>query len=99
MSTVEKVEKFLQGRVKPVNVKYVADYFLMSKNAIQRALKELKNEGKAICYKKGATFYWAWKRQEPVPVAVPAKAVGLSNTPAYNRPIQNSYPLARGYDD
>ena len=95
MSTVEKVEKFLQDRVKPVDVKYVADYFLMSKNAIQRALKELKNEGKAICYKKGTTFYWAWNRS----VAVPAKAVGLSNTPAYNRPIQNSYPLARGYDD
>lgn len=99
MSTKEKVAKFLQSRVTPVSTKYMADYFLMSKDAISRALKELENEGRIKRQRKGQKFYWAWTREEPMPVAVPAKAIKLSNTPAFNRPIQNSYPLARGYDD
>lgn len=99
MSTKEKVAKFLQSRVTPVNTKYMADYFLMSKDAISRALKELENEGRIICEKKKSTFYWTWKRSASRPLAVPPQTPKLSNTPNYNRPIQNSYPAIRGYED
>lgn len=99
MSTVEKVAKFLQSRVTPVSTKYMADYFLMSKKSISRALKELYDESKVTCETKKSTFYWAWNRKASRPLAVPPRTPQLSNTPNYNRPIQNSYPAIRGYDD
>lgn len=99
MSTVEKVARFLQDRRSLVDVKTIADYFLLSKSSVQRALQELENEGRVKRQRKGQKFYWAWTREEPMPVAVSSKAIKLSDTPAFNRPIQNSYPLARGYDD
>lgn len=96
MSTGEKVARFLQDRKNPVDAKTIADYYLMSKSAIRRALQELEHEGKASYERKGSTLYWTWNRK---PVAVPLQALKLSNTPAFNRPIQNSYPAVRGYDD
>jgi DNA-binding transcriptional ArsR family regulator len=94
MSTVEKVERFLKDRKAPVSTKMIADYFLMSMSAIQRALKELENAGKAQRKRKANTHYWT-----QIPVAVPREAVKLPVTPTYNRPIQNSYPFIRGYED
>lgn len=99
MSTKEKVAKFLQERLRPVNTKHIADYFLMSKDAIHMALRKLENEGKAVRQKEGSTFYWTWKREATKPVAVPREAVKLSVPATYSRPIQNSYPQVRGYDD
>jgi predicted transcriptional regulator len=94
MSTVEKVERFLKERKTPVNTKLIANHFLMSMSAIQRALKELENAGKAQRKRKANTHYWT-----RTPVAVPSETPKLHNPPAFNRPIQNSYPLIRGYED
>jgi hypothetical protein len=38
-------------------------------------------------------------KETPKPVAVPREAVKLPIPTAHNRPIQNSYPAIRGYDD
>lgn len=99
MTAKEKLTRFLRDRSTPIGSKYLADYFLISKSAINRALSELEKEGKARRQLKGSKTYWTWIHKEPTPVAIPKEVVKLSNTPAYNRPIQNSYPRARGYDD
>jgi DNA-binding transcriptional ArsR family regulator len=99
MNAIEKVERFLKERKSPVSTKVMADYFLMSMSAIQRALKELENAGKAQRKRKANTHYWTWKKETAQLVAVPRGAVELSIPSAYSRPLQNSYPQIRGYDD
>lgn len=108
MTTRDKVWRYLNGRKRAVTAQHLADYFLQSKSSIIKVLNELKDQGKiesimATEPGNGRRPY-AWRVKRRWDVAVPE----LDNTPppapaprpaTYNRPMQNSYPSIRGYDD
>lgn len=98
MSTEEKVRRFLNERKTPATAKAISDYYMVSKSAVQRALNDLERASKVTKTKKGGSFLWAWDRGLTAPVDrnLPNKALLDS---VRSRPIQNSYPQVRGYDD
>jgi DNA-binding IclR family transcriptional regulator len=94
-----KIEHFLASRKTPVTARQMADYFLIHISTVNRALNEL-----IAANKVARTPQRTWQIVRSRPVAVPAVAdapapVQLASRPAYDRPMLNSYPHARGYDD
>ena len=108
MTTKDKVWRFLNGHKRAVTAQQLADYFIQSKSTITKVLNELNYQGKierimATDPGNGRRPY-AWRVKRTWDVAVSE----LDNQPpeppatrpaAYNRPMQNSYPSIRGYDD
>jgi len=108
MTTKDKVWRYLSGHKRAVTAQFLSDYFIQSKSTIIKVLNELKNQGKlevvlATDTKSGRRPYaWRLKRVgcmafselDDAPPAPPAP-----RQPAYNRPMQNSYPSVRGYED
>jgi predicted transcriptional regulator len=94
MAATDKVERYLLDRKRPVTVKQIADYFMYSKSAIQKALHELEQTGKVARTQQRT---WHICRMAFPSVAAPAELTPQRAT--YDRPTLNSYPHARGYDD
>jgi predicted transcriptional regulator len=92
MTAKEKVARYLKEHSRPVLAKTIVDYFLLSQRSVQQSLKELEDEGRAVRFKKQGKHFWSW-------VAVPQNTPQISKPTAFTRPIQNSYPTIRGYDD
>jgi predicted transcriptional regulator len=103
VSAYEKVARYLQERKKLVEAKTIATHFLMAKSSITRALQRLESDNKAVRLRIAKTVYWAWKREEAQPVAVPRATtyVQPSQPTPINRPppAKTSYPHIRGYED
>jgi DNA-binding transcriptional ArsR family regulator len=93
MTAAIKVERYLKDRKTPVTPKQIADYFLYSHATVNKALNDLKQAGK-IARTQQRT--WHICRMAVPPPAAPAPA---EQRAAYDRPMLNSYPHARGYDD
>ena len=99
MSTLNKVLNYLQSHKKSVTSKNLADYFLVSVSTVNRALSMLEKQGHAKRIRTQTSHYWIYCRPA---VAIPDTADQRKHkSPAYSkpRPIQNSYPSIRGYDD
>jgi predicted transcriptional regulator len=94
MIAKEKVARYLKEHTRPVLAKTIAHHYLLSKRTVQQALKELENEGRIFRFKDRKQHFWSWVR-----VAVPQNAPQVSKPSTFTRPIQNSYPTIRGYDD
>lgn len=94
MTAISKVERYLLDRKRPVTVKQMADYFMLSKSAIQKALNELEQTGKVARTQQRT---WHICRMAVPPVAASVELAPQRAT--YDRPTLNSYPHARGYDD
>ena len=94
MTAISKVERYLRDRKRPVTVKQMADYFMLSKSTVQKALNELEQANKAA---RTPQRTWHVCRMAVSPVAAPDELAPQQAT--YDRPILNSYPHARGYDD
>jgi DNA-binding transcriptional ArsR family regulator len=96
MTAISKVERYLFDRKRPVTVKQIADYFMLSKSAVQKALNELEQAGKVMRTQQRT---WHICRMAVPPVAAPVEPEPTPPRATYNRPMVNSYPHARGYDD
>lgn len=96
MTAISKVERYLFDRKRPVTVKQIADYFMLSKSAVQKALNELEQAGKAT---RTPQRTWHICNMAVPPVAAPVEPEPTPPRATYNRPMVNSYPHARGYDD
>jgi DNA-binding FadR family transcriptional regulator len=99
MTVIEKVKEYLNTHKKPVTIKQLADRFLLSKTGVREALMKLEKQGNAQRQKTGSTDFWSFKAQPFDGLAVPKAPNPKPRTPAFVRPIQNSYPAIRGYDD
>ncbi len=108
MTTRDKVWRYLNGRKRAVTAQHLADYFLQSKSSIIKVLNELKDQDKleviVASRPGGGRQPYAWRHKQTRSMAVPE----LGNTPTesptprhatYDRPMGNSYPKIRGYDD
>lgn len=98
MTPLEKVEKYVNEHVGPFTIEKIANYYLIGKTSVRMALNKLHHENKLTRKKIGNTAHF-YKPKHTVIVALPPKVVAVSNPTTYNRPIQNSYPSIRGYDD
>ena len=94
MAATDKIERYLRDRKRPVTVKQMADYFMLSKSAIQKALNELEQTGKVTRTQQRT---WHICRMA-VPTVAPFDELAPQRA-TYDRPTLNSYPHARGYDD
>lgn len=100
MSVLEKVTKHLATHKSPITTKQLADRFLVAPSTINGVLRKLEEHGKATRVKVNKIDRWSYKTP-PIIVAVP-KEPDPPKPPSihtFNRPIQNSYPAVRGYDD
>jgi len=96
MTTFEKVQKYVNEHSGPFTIEKLANYYLIGKTSVRESLNKLENEQQLIRTKKGNTAVW----HKPVRrMAFPEQFVEIHQPPTYNRPIQNSYPFVRGYDD
>lgn len=108
MTTRDKVWRYMNGHKRAVTAQQLADYFIQSKSTIIKVLHELKDQGKLeviLATEPGnGRRPYAWRLRRTGGVAVPE----LDDTPShpsaprrapYNRPMLNSYPNIRGYDD
>ena len=108
MTTKDKVWRYISGHKRAVTAQQLADYFIQSKSTIIKVLNELKDQGKlevvlATDTKSGRRPY-AWRVKRPRFMAVPElddapPPAPAPRQPAYDRPMLNSYPHIRGYDD
>ena len=95
MTPHEKVTKYVNEHAGPFTTKHLADYFLIGKTSVLEALRSLERDNKIIRQRIGNKAIW----KKIKPVAVPVKTFAVPSTSTYHRPIQNSYPSVRGYDD
>ncbi len=93
MTAATKVEQFLRSRKTPVTSKQIQNYFLYSRTTVNKALNDLEQAGK-IARTQQRT--WHICRMAVPPPTAPAPA---QQRATYDRPMLNSYPHARGYDD
>jgi transcription initiation factor IIE alpha subunit len=99
MRAIDKLREYLITHKKPVTPTQLAKRFLISQTSVREALNKLEKEGHAKRKNVGQTSYWSYQAQPFDILAVP-KGLDLPiRPPAPNRPIQNSYPTVRGYDD
>lgn len=96
MTAISKVERYLRDRKRPVTVKQMADYFMLSKSTVQKALNELEQANKAA---RTPQRTWHVCRMAVSPVAALDEPGPAPQRATYDRPTLNSYPHARGYDD
>ncbi len=96
MAATDKVERYLRDRKRPVTVEQMADYFMYNKSTIQKALNELKQANKAT---RTPQRTWHVCRMAVPSVAAVAEPGPAIQRATYDRPMVNSYPHARGYDD
>lgn len=104
----EKIYQYLSSRKTEVTTDDLAFRFGRSAKHVRKVLSIMQMEGKVRNlgsrnprWKVGHEIKDSeQKRAEPpMPMAVPKEVVKLSDTTSYKRPIQNSYPQVRGYDD
>lgn len=104
----EKIYHYLLNRKTEVTTNDLAFRFGRSASHVRKVLALMQEEGKVInlgsrtpkwkvIYEKN--YFKEERTEAPMSVAVPERAIKLSDTPTYKRPIQNSYPQIRGYDD
>lgn len=93
MVAIVKVERYLRAHKAPVTSKQIADYFLYSSSTVNKALNDLEQAGKAARTQQRT---WHIRRMAVPPPADPAPA---EQRATYDRPMLNSYPHMRGYDD
>lgn len=101
MSAVEKIKTYLDGRKSGVSPQELADRFLINISTVRRALKQMEKNGHAKKIPHKTTYRWV-STKSALSVAVSERVTEIISTSArilYNRPIQNSYPQVRGYDD
>ena len=99
MTVIEKVRDYLSTHKQPVTAKQLAERFLLSKSGVRDALVQLEKQGNAKRQKAGTTDLWSFKAQPFDGLAVPRVPNTKPRDTAFVRPIQNSYPAVRGYDD
>lgn len=105
-STREKVLTYLKGRKQPVTTEFLCHHFLMSTGAIRKALYALEADGEIAripAPPKPHAARWLWRAVRR-PVAIPRNPDPTQRSQPTTvkpiiRPIQNSYPTVRGYDD
>lgn len=99
MNLKEKTETYLRTHKKPVTARMIAHHYLINIKQTREALKELKLEGKARSTGKNAKREKLWAAPRTVAVSHSHHPAPAERSPAAIRPIQNSYPTIRGYDD
>lgn len=99
MRAIDKLREYLITHKKPVTPTQLAKRFLISQTSVREALNKLEKEGHAKRKNVGQTSYWSYQAQPFDILAVPKGLDLPTKPPAPNRPIQNSYPTVRGYDD
>jgi len=100
----EKIFKYLQTHKKAVTSRQLADRFLSSATSVATVLRKLEGEGLAYSKTVNGKKFWSLNRSVSDTVAVSEEHVVSqpSRSPTIvpqRRPIQNSYPNVRGYDD
>lgn len=100
MCITEKVTNYLLTHKTPITTKKLADRFLVKPSTVNGALRRLEANGKAKRTKVGKIDHWSYKAT-PFDMAVPKEPDSFKSPSihTFNRPIQNSYPAVRGYDD
>jgi len=99
MIVKEKVETYLRTHKRPVTARAIANHYLIDPNRTRVALKELQLEGKVQSTSKTASREKLWFIVRAVAVPDQHNPAPAQRPAAYNRPMQNSYPAIRGYDD
>lgn len=114
LTTQDKVAKYLREHRRPVSSKTLSNHYLISISAVQRTLKTLSDKGLVAKQRIGSRHtVWSWNHDHPAPTTVskqdipnPQPRPTDKNTESTalldsvrSRPIQNSYPQVRGYDD
>lgn len=94
-----KILSYLLTHSNPVTTAQLAKRFMRSQSHVRKMLNELKQEKQAVSITIGKTIYWKRIGSYEPPVAVPKRVIPEQKPFVYNRPIQNSYPAVRGYDD
>jgi protoporphyrinogen oxidase len=95
MTPHEKVTKYVTEHVGPFTTQHLANYFLIGKTSVLEALRSLERDNKIIRQRTGNKTIWKKLKL----VAVSTKTFETPSSPTHHRPIQNSYPFVRGYDD
>lgn len=104
----DKVIDYLKTHKKPATTRQIANYYIAAVSSVATVFRELEKDGLATVQTIGGKNYWSYNRiseiKAPDPVAVPEPVAPPqpSRPPTIiprPRPIQNSYPNARGYDD
>lgn len=104
----DKVVEYLKTHKNPVTTRQIANYYIVSVSSVSTVFRELEKDGIVNVHRLGGKNYWALNRftaiKAPDPVAVPddVDTAQPRKSPAIvprQRPIQNSYPNVRGYDD
>ena len=101
----EKVYNYLLSRKTEITLTDLAFRFGRSESYLRKVLSLMREEGSVVKLESKRSM---WRisneakketKETSKPVAVPREAVKLPIPTAHNRPIQNSYPAIRGYDD
>ena len=100
MSVYEKVKKYLQEHLTPVDSMTLAKRFLVQQDTVSHALKRLEDEGFAERKRVSNRNIWSRKayKPDPVKVAIPRDFRPVRTTPQ-SPYIRTSYPNIRGYED
>lgn len=100
-----RVYTYLLSRKTEITLTDLAHRFGRSESYLRKVLSLMREEGSVVKLDSKRSM---WRisneakketKETPKPVAVPREAVKLPIPTAHNRPIQNSYPAIRGYDD
>lgn len=94
-----KILSYLLTHSNPVTTAQLAKRFMRSQSQVRKVLNELKQEKQTISITIGKTIYWKRLGSDEPPVALPKRANTIQRMVPFNRPIQNSYPNVRGYED
>jgi hypothetical protein len=101
----EKIHNYLLSRKTEITLTDLALRFGRSESYLRKVLSLMREEGSVVKIESRKSM---WKisneikketKEIPRPVAVPREITQVRPPPAHNRPIQNSYPAIRGYDD
>lgn len=108
MTLRDKVIEYLKTHKKPATTRQIANYYIAAVSSVATVFRELEKDGLATVQTIGGKHYWSYNRvseikaKDPVAVSEPVAPPQSSRSPAIvlrQRPIQNSYPHTRGYDD
>lgn len=105
----EKVLEYMKTHKNPVTTRQIANYYIVAVSSVATVFRELAKDEIVTLHQLGGKNYWSLNRftkikAAPLPVAVPddVDTTQPRKSPAIvprPRPIQNSYPNVRGYED
>ena len=101
MAIIDKIKKYLDTHIAPVDTAVLAHKFLVTQGAVAHALKKLEEQGYAQRTKASGRFVWSKVQRPEQPVrhvAIPQDFRPVRTT-LQSPHIRTSYPHIRGYDD